>query len=104
MSGDQPGADNTMADATLIELDKISDISKVEALHEKLEALLGSAASVDIDAARVERIDTATLQLLTVFFCALDRHHLQARILSPSRTFADTARLLGLADALNLSN
>lgn len=93
-----------MTDATRIQLDRISDISKIEALHERLEALLGSAASVDIDAAPVERVDTATLQLLTVFFRALDRHHLQARILNPSRAFIDTAHLLGLADALNLSN
>lgn len=93
-----------MTDAIRIELDRISDISKAETLHERLEALLGSATRVDIDATQVERIDTAMLQLLTAFFRALDKHHTQARIFNPSRAFADTARLLGLAPILHLSD
>lgn len=93
-----------MAELNRIVLEKSSDISKVEQLHERFEALLESSAGVEIDAAAVERIDTSTLQLLVSFFNALSKHHLEARIVQPSASFLDTARLMGLSHHLHLND
>lgn len=93
-----------MAEVTRIQLDKISDISKAEQLHEKLEALLNGGTAVDIDASLVERVDTAILQLLTSFVRTIGKQHLAARIVQPSARFSETVRLMGLGNALNLQH
>ncbi len=91
-----------MAEDTKIALEKSCDISKVEQLHEKLEAALERACNVEIDASAVERIDTSTLQLLYSFMNTMSKHHLDMRLINPSRYFRDTAHLMGLAGQLRL--
>lgn len=93
-----------MADVTRIQLEKVSDISKVEQLHEALEACLGASAGVEIDASAVERIDTSTLQLLAAFFRTAPTHHLEVRITQPSTSFGESVRLTGLGGVLDLQH
>ena len=93
-----------MAEVTKITLEKNSDISKVEKLHEQLEALLDAANGVDIDASAVERIDTCSLQVLVSFINTMSKLHLDARLVTPSNYFVDTARLMGLSEHLNLNH
>lgn len=93
-----------MAEKSRFALEKNSDISKVEQLHERLESLLEAACTVEIDASAVERIDTSTLQALTVFIRTMAKHHLDARIVQPSQGFVDAARLMGLQHSLHLNN
>ena len=92
-----------MAETIKITLDKSSDISKVEQLHEKLEALLESPVAIEIDASKVERIDTSSLQVLVSFLSTMTKHHQDARITKPSTYFSDTARLMGMSQLLNLN-
>jgi len=91
-------------DIARIPLEKFCDISKVEQLHEQLEARLRAGAAVEIDASAVERIDTSTLQLLAACLRTLEQHHLEGCIVAPSACFSATARMMGLAGALKLSN
>lgn len=93
-----------MADISRIQLDRISDISRVEQLHEKLETLLSEGNGVEINASAVERIDTASLQLLTAFVRTVAKHHIDIRIIQPSASFTDTVRLMGLENALALQH
>lgn len=93
-----------MAEAIQINLEKTSDISKVEQLHEKLESMFAASTTVEIDASAVERIDTSTLQLLVSFINTMSKHHLTARLVNPSKYFLDTARLMGLSDHLLLND
>ena len=77
-------------------------IKEVALLREQLSAVLDDAAPVVIDAGAVERIDTATLQLLFAFVrdrLASDREVSWQKV-SPAVT--DAARLLGVRDLLCL--
>jgi anti-anti-sigma regulatory factor len=53
-----------------------------------------------VDAARVEQVDAAGVQLLVALGVGLARRHRQLRLRSPSAPLADACRRLGLADWL----
>lgn len=77
-------------------------IRGVTDLHRALLQLIDQSESVAIDAAAVERIDTAGLQLLFSFIDTLRRRSREVRIhgvTEPMRAAADRA---GLSTALNL--
>lgn len=77
-------------------------IKEVAALRESLCAVLGAQEPVSIDASAVERIDTATLQLLYAF--VRDRFAADREVVWQGVTgqLSEAARLLGVRDLLNL--
>lgn len=93
-----------MAELTRINLEKNCDISKVEKLHEQLEALLQSSSGVAIDASSVERIDTSTLQLLVSFVTTMEKHHLVVAVERPSDYLKDTVKMMGMSHQLQFTN
>lgn len=93
-----------MAESITYQLEKFSDISKAESLHEKLESYLNDGVSVTIDASQVERIDTSSMQVLLSLFSSMEKQHMQASINNPSETFIKAASLLGVSEFLRLKH
>lgn len=78
------------------------DISKAGELHEKLLKALDEGRSVTIDAARVERVDAAMLQMLAAFVLDSRKKSVTFKWKSVSGEFRDSADLLDLAAVLEL--
>ena len=91
-----------MTEHITYQLDKISDISKSEAIHEKLESFLNSGSEIRIDASQVDRIDTAVLQMLISLSRTLEKQHLSAPIFNPSDNFMSTVKLMGVKEHLKI--
>jgi len=72
-------------------------LAHAEALKSRLAALLKIANRVTIDVAAVQRIDTASQQLLAAFVHQRHTSTLELTISGDSTVFAQAARLLGLA-------
>lgn len=91
-----------MAESVSYQLEKCSDISKAEMLHEQLERYLTSGADIVIDASQVERIDTSVMQVLVSLSRTLEKQHLNASVVKPSDSFLSAVQLLGVAQELNI--
>jgi anti-anti-sigma regulatory factor len=72
------------------------------ALQTTLTALLATPAEVTLDASAVQRIDTATLQLLVAFAIARRAAGRALRWHSPTTVLVGAAERLGLEGALQL--
>jgi phospholipid transport system transporter-binding protein len=83
--------------------DAVLDIGHIGALREELEKLLADSHSVEMDASAVERVDTAALQLLTVFARAAQRRGIALTWRNTSDVFKRSAVLVGLDRDLGLS-
>ncbi|HUK02332.1 MAG TPA: STAS domain-containing protein [Steroidobacteraceae bacterium] len=68
----------------------------VATLKERLSDLLQSVTPITIDAAGVQRIDTASMQLLAAFIRERRSGDRAVALAQPSAAFADAVRLLGL--------
>jgi anti-anti-sigma regulatory factor len=91
-----------MSESTCIVLEERLTIAQAAALHRSFcEALAGSAA-VTIDAARVEEIDTAILQLLCVVQRSAARRGILCAWRGVSESLCRSAALIGLSDSLHL--
>ena len=84
-------------------LEPILTIAEVEMLHKKLQDLLQHDGDIQIDASKVQMIDTAGLQLLLVFNMALQKQQKSISWITPSPTFQETAALIGLSSHLGLN-
>lgn len=93
-----------MAESITYQLEKFSDISKAESLHEKLESYLNDGVNVSIDASQVERIDTSAMQVLLSLFATMEKQHMQYSISNPSEPFVKAASLLGVSEFLQLQH
>ena len=93
-----------MAESITYQLEKFADISKAEALHEKLESYLNDGVNITIDASQVERIDTSVLQVLLSVFSSTEKQHLATTIKDPSETFLKAASILGVSDFLRVKH
>ena len=93
-----------MAEPATYQLEKTSDISKSEVMHEHLEAFLSKGVDVMIDASNVERIDTSAMQILIALSQTLRKQHLNASIVNPSESFLSAAKLLGIVDEIDILN
>lgn len=108
--GTAVGAEESVQEAASVEpggpasvtLPANCSIKEVAALRESLCAVLDAPESVSIDASAVERIDTATLQLLYAF--VRDRFAADREVVWQGVTgqLSEAARLLGVRDLLNL--
>lgn len=89
------------AGPNLLELTPECILSGAEALKMRLTALLRSVKPITVDVRGVQRIDTASMQLLAAF--ARDRRAsgLGLRVAGESAVFEEAARLLGLAGILS---
>lgn len=90
------------ATAATIALSGICSIKEVAALRQSLCAMVDTPAPIAIDASAVERIDTATLQLLYAFVrdrVAADREVFWQGV---TAALADAVCLLGMRDLLRL--
>ncbi len=78
------------------------DISMAANLHEALKKALDSGTPVNLQARRVERADTAALQLLVAFIRAARSRGVAVSWNEPSAALCRCAALLGLAQALEM--
>jgi anti-anti-sigma regulatory factor len=78
------------------------DIAGAAELRERLLQALDGKQSVVVDAANVERVDTAALQVLTAFFIDAVAQNMDVRWQECSQVFKDAVRLLGLHDTLTI--
>ena len=71
-------------------------------LHQQLLAAVDHAAGVTIDASAITRVDSAILQLLTVFVIERKSQGQPVVWKQPSEVFCRAARMIDLADPLGL--
>ena len=91
-----------MAGPVIVDLPERLTIATAESLHEQLEPLLNGGQDVVLNGAEVTRADTAGLQTLYAFSCALSNHGISLSWSSPSSSIVDAAELLGLRQLLAL--
>ncbi len=89
-------------DEVVVSCGDILDIAKAEGFHQELKAALGKGGEVVLDAAELERIDAAALQLCTAFFSDASARKVSAKWRSPSDSLIKSAGLLGLSEKLGL--
>ncbi|RJQ47225.1 MAG: STAS domain-containing protein [Gammaproteobacteria bacterium] len=82
---------------TLVRCGESLDISCARELHQELSKALGKALPVMIDAGRVERVDTAALQLFAAFWLQARLRKLPVQWSNPSEALCRSARLQSLA-------
>ncbi|PIE42951.1 MAG: hypothetical protein CSA50_07965 [Gammaproteobacteria bacterium] len=89
-----------MSDENVLVLEKSMGITNAEALANSLTQLFGAGAAVSIDAAGVERIDTATVQLIYSFVSSMQQSGVRVEISEPSEAFLSGVSCLGFASHL----
>ena len=90
-------------DCEKLDLGTKCTIIKAEELHAQMENLIQGGSDVEIDASKVEKIDTSALQLLLSFHQVLSQDGRNLSWLNPSEHTLDTAKLLGLDTQLGIS-
>nr|WP_305908320.1 STAS domain-containing protein [Methylomarinum sp. Ch1-1]MDP4521142.1 STAS domain-containing protein [Methylomarinum sp. Ch1-1] len=98
------GEDDTGAysEQAALLLDSTLTIAHVAALHQDMIARLDSREKIEIDASRVNSIDTAVMQLLIVLKISALKAGKEVVIDFPSENFIEAAELLGLAEMLDV--
>ena len=86
----------TRVSRPLVTLPAECTLAEAEGLKLRLLGFVKSVSPVTIDVSTVRRIDTATMQLVAAFVRDRAASALPTQLLSPSPSFADGARLLGL--------
>ncbi|MEQ1527923.1 MAG: STAS domain-containing protein [Methylococcales bacterium] len=98
---------STEADAvsaeSVIHLETNLSIQHIVKLHEKLKASLSAFEQIEVNAADVASIDTASLQLLVSLKKEADKLNKQVDFNAASPRFIESAKLLGLAEVLNVA-
>jgi len=85
-----------------VNLEPILDIRHVEKLHNALDAALAEKKSVLLLADKVEKIDTAAMQILLSFIQQAKKQSIGVTWNTPSKVLYDYAQLLGIHQALQL--
>lgn len=91
-----------VANDSKITLDATLNIQNVSALYECLLKRLKSQNTIEIDASAVTTIDTSSLQLLIILKQTAVKLHKEVIIDFPSDNFIEAAKLLGLAEMLDV--
>ena len=92
-------------DAHAVFLTGAVEVTDISALFRRLEqALSATTSTLSLDAEGVERIDAASLQLLTVFYREAQELGYAIQWKKPSDALLRSARLVGLADRLGLKD
>lgn len=87
--------------ATLLKLPAQFTIAEVAGVHEKLLEIMRSSESLQIDAAEVQKVDGAALQLIAALFATAKKAHLNITWGVCSDQFESAVTLLGLQTELN---
>jgi anti-anti-sigma regulatory factor len=90
-------------DCEKLDLGTKCTIIKAEELHAQMENLIQGGHDVEIDASKVEKLDTSALQLLLSFHQVLTQDGRNLSWLNPSEHTVSTAKLLGLDTHLGIS-
>lgn len=85
-----------------LSLSESIDITCINRIYEELKYSLINSSSITIDAGNVNRIDTAGLQLLCSWYLETKKHGVNVYWQNTAGTFSDSARLLGVADILQI--
>jgi anti-anti-sigma regulatory factor len=91
----------SVARAVAVALPRECTLGAADALKLRLLEQLRNVKRVTLDAAAVQRIDTAALQLLAAFVRDRLTGALPVGVSAPSAPFAQAARLLGLQELLS---
>ena len=102
-SKSQPVETEADNDEKVFEFKSIQDISVVAGLHEQLKKLF-SHKKVIMDVSNIERIDTASLQVLYAFIEEVKVNDVEIAWRSPSEAMITSVRLLGMEEVLQLDN
>lgn len=87
----------------VIKLEGSLDISKVDSLFEQFQNCLTKGADLTVEAEDVNRVDTASLQLLLAFHSEFKKSGYQWAWGSYSEDLSTAANLLGVYDLLGLT-
>ncbi len=88
---------------SVIKLNDIQDISQASDLHQQIMALINESDIV-FDGGEVERIDAASLQLLTCVFKQAEKYGNRVSWQASSDILKKSAELLGLVEMLELKD
>jgi len=91
-----------MSEENSLHLPEEISIENVSEWHKTLLEVLNNSDSINIDASELCRIDTAGIQLLTVFITELISGDKHFKWQSVSKALSTTARQLGLTEKLVL--
>lgn len=92
-----------MADKTSFSCGAMLDIANVESLHQRLLKALTKSSTVELKADKVEKVDTAGLQLFTALAIEVGKTGGQLIWKNPSSALLDAAAQLGLDHQLGLT-
>ncbi len=101
----------TKAKKLKADLDNVSDqfvlesslvINKASDVYETLKKFSENKQSVEIDASKVENIDSAILQLLVAFSLDLKKNDIKLSWHEPTEGLKEKATILGLTESLGL--
>lgn len=87
---------------TVFEIQAVQDISSVAELHEEMKKLFKNEKII-LDGQQIERIDAASLQLILSFIQEANVNNVDVAWRSPSEALSNSAKLLGMEDALQLN-
>ncbi|MBL4584867.1 MAG: STAS domain-containing protein [Pseudomonadales bacterium] len=87
-----------------MKLDSDLSIKNVELLYSTFEGEYEKGDNISLDASGVDRIDTTAFQVIAALKTKLESENLQLTITEASDEFINSAKLLGLAGALDLAS
>jgi len=85
-----------------VHLGDVLEVSGVLDLYDKLKQALEGDSSLSVDASGVDRVDTASLQMLVSLAEYAKRNKRDISVQSASEAFVKTAKMLGVSAALGL--
>ena len=92
-----------MSDKTTLTLPEQLDIAQVESLKDRMDkALAKEVSTFELNAEKIERVDSAGIQLLLSFKVAVQEAGKEFKLLKPSDEFIAAADLLGSTELLEL--
>lgn len=87
---------------TVIDCGERLDIFEIENFYTRLQQAKDAGNPIVFDAAHIQRIDTAALQVLVAFFSEASSSSLKLTWRTPSEVLCQSARLLGILKELAL--
>lgn len=103
MQRNETGTNIDTTNAHSVVLNGALEIADINALYRSLEqALCSTASTLTLNAEGIERIDAASLQLLTIFCREAREQGYAIQWKKPSDVLQRSAQLVGLADRLGL--
>lgn len=93
-----------MTDVTTIPCGDILSIADVGDLYANLLMSMAEGSTINIDASEIEKIDAASLQMIYAFSKEAEKQGKPLTWDSASSAFLHSAKLLGLAELMNLED